>query len=106
MVFCTLEVCCSEQIATALHWLCFVEVASWLKNLRLHKYGSLFAQLSYEEMLGLNEEYLDSKVLYCSIENIAENIHTHNTIAEYIHTFPMYGHWKFQGGGGLKGQNF
>lgn len=44
-------------------WLfCFLEVGSWLKNLRLHKYGSLFSQLSYEEMLGLNEEYLESKV--------------------------------------------
>ena len=38
------------------------DVGSWLKNLRLHKYGSLFSQLSYEEMLGLNEEYLESKV--------------------------------------------
>ncbi|CAH3040691.1 unnamed protein product [Porites lobata] len=37
------------------------DVGSWLKNLRLHKYGSLFSQLSYEEMLGLNEEYLESK---------------------------------------------
>ena len=40
----------------------FVDVGSWLKNLRLHKYGSLFSQLSYEEMLGLNEDYLESKV--------------------------------------------
>ena len=38
------------------------DVGSWLKNLRLHKYGSLFSQLSYEEMLSLNEEYLESKV--------------------------------------------
>ncbi|XP_068681793.1 protein Smaug homolog 2-like isoform X1 [Montipora foliosa] len=37
------------------------DVGSWLKNLRLHKYGSLFSQLSYEEMLGLSEEYLDNK---------------------------------------------
>ncbi|XP_078351384.1 LOW QUALITY PROTEIN: protein Smaug homolog 1-like [Oculina patagonica] len=37
------------------------DVGSWLKNLRLHKYGSLFSQLSYEEMLGLNEDYLESK---------------------------------------------
>jgi len=37
-------------------------VGSWLKNLRLHKYGSLFSQLSYEEMLKLNEDYLENKV--------------------------------------------
>ena len=43
-------------------WFQIEDVGSWLKNLRLHKYGSLFSQLSYEEMLGLNEEYLESKV--------------------------------------------
>lgn len=37
-------------------------MGSWLKNLRLHKYGSLFSQLSYEEMLKLNEDYLENKV--------------------------------------------
>ncbi|KAJ7380000.1 Protein Smaug 2 [Desmophyllum pertusum] len=37
------------------------DVGSWLKNLRLHKYGSLFSQLSYEEMLGLDEDYLEDK---------------------------------------------
>jgi hypothetical protein len=39
----------------------FLDVAAWLKSLRLHKYGSLFSQLSYEEMLELDENYLESK---------------------------------------------
>ncbi|XP_032221815.2 protein Smaug homolog 1 [Nematostella vectensis] len=37
------------------------DVPMWLKSLRLHKYGSLFSQLSYEEMLNLSDEYLESK---------------------------------------------
>ncbi|XP_028513844.1 protein Smaug homolog 1 [Exaiptasia diaphana] len=37
------------------------DVPAWLKSLRLHKYGSLFAQLSYEEMLDLDDKHLDSK---------------------------------------------
>lgn len=54
-------VACSK-LCYRFHRFYFVDVGSWLKNLRLHKYGSLFSQLSYEEMLGLNEEYLESKV--------------------------------------------
>ncbi|KAK3748745.1 hypothetical protein QZH41_015688 [Actinostola sp. cb2023] len=37
------------------------DVPGWLKSLRLHKYGSLFAQLSYEDMLELEDGYLESK---------------------------------------------
>ena len=36
----------------------FVDVPSWLKTLRLHKYSYLFTNLSYEEMLELSEERL------------------------------------------------
>lgn len=53
---------------------CFVDVGSWLKNLRLHKYGSLFSQLSYEEMLGLNEEYLESKVCRHQVTTVSPYI--------------------------------
>jgi len=35
------------------------DVPSWLKSLRLHKYAYLFAYLSFEEMLDLNEEKLE-----------------------------------------------
>lgn len=35
-----------------------LDVPAWLKSLRLHKYLSLFAQLTYDEMLNLNEEWL------------------------------------------------
>lgn len=34
------------------------EVPGWLKRLRLHKYNSVFQQLSYDEMMELNEEKL------------------------------------------------
>lgn len=34
-------------------------VAQWLKNLRLHKYVWLFNNVSYEEMMAMDEEYLE-----------------------------------------------
>jgi len=37
------------------------EVPSWLKSLRLHKYCSLFAKLTYEEMFELTEEKLEAE---------------------------------------------
>ena len=38
------------------------EVPVWLKSLRLHKYQHLFAELGYEEMLTMQEAYLEQKV--------------------------------------------
>lgn len=35
-------------------------VNSWLKSLRLHKYQWLFASMTYEQMLNVNEGYLES----------------------------------------------
>uniref|UniRef100_A0A182KF29 Protein Smaug n=1 Tax=Anopheles christyi TaxID=43041 RepID=A0A182KF29_9DIPT len=35
-------------------------IAHWLKSLRLHKYVWLFSNLTYEKMLGITEEYLQS----------------------------------------------
>jgi hypothetical protein len=35
------------------------DVPSWLKSLRLHKYAFLFAHLTFDEMLSLNEEKLE-----------------------------------------------
>lgn len=32
---------------------------AWLKSLRLHKYWRLFSQLTYEQMLSLNEDNFD-----------------------------------------------
>lgn len=37
------------------------DVPSWLKSLRLHKYAYLFAPLTYEEMLSLSEEQLETQ---------------------------------------------
>lgn len=37
------------------------DVPSWLKSLRLHKYAHLFSQLTYEQMLSLNEEQLENQ---------------------------------------------
>ncbi|XP_071786215.1 protein Smaug homolog 1-like [Asterias amurensis] len=36
------------------------DVPSWLKSLRLHKYSGLFQQMSYDEMMLLNEYQLES----------------------------------------------
>lgn len=38
------------------------DVPLWLKTLRLHKYAYIFQQLTYEEMMNLTEEWLESQV--------------------------------------------
>lgn len=38
------------------------DVPAWLKSLRLHKYASLFSQMTYEEMMILTEKHLESQV--------------------------------------------
>lgn len=40
----------------------FADVPTWLKSLRLHKYASLFSQMTYEEMMILTEQHLESQV--------------------------------------------
>ena len=40
---------------------CFLDVPMWLKSLRLHKYAHIFHDLTYERMLALNDEYLETK---------------------------------------------
>ncbi|XP_028920609.1 protein Smaug homolog 2 isoform X1 [Ornithorhynchus anatinus] len=37
------------------------DVPSWLKSLRLHKYAALFSQMSYEDMMTLTEQHLESQ---------------------------------------------
>jgi len=37
------------------------KVPSWLKSLRLHKYAWLFSSLTYEEMMTLTEDALESR---------------------------------------------
>ncbi|XP_077467820.1 protein Smaug homolog 2 [Stigmatopora argus] len=37
------------------------DVPTWLKSLRLHKYASLFSQMTYEEMMILTEHHLESQ---------------------------------------------
>ncbi|XP_039623958.1 protein Smaug homolog 2 isoform X1 [Polypterus senegalus] len=38
------------------------DVPTWLKSLRLHKYAALFSQMTYEEMMTLTEQHLESQV--------------------------------------------
>lgn len=60
------------------------DVPAWLKSLRLHKYVSLFAQLSYEEMLTLTDEKLAVQgvtkgarhKIILSIRKLKERYHT------------------------------
>ncbi|KAI1893308.1 hypothetical protein AGOR_G00122360 [Albula goreensis] len=37
------------------------DVPTWLKSLRLHKYAALFSQMTYEEMMILTEQHLESQ---------------------------------------------
>uniref|UniRef100_A0A3Q1JM36 SAM domain-containing protein n=1 Tax=Anabas testudineus TaxID=64144 RepID=A0A3Q1JM36_ANATE len=37
------------------------DVPAWLKSLRLHKYASLFSQMTYEEMMILTEQHLETQ---------------------------------------------
>uniref|UniRef100_A0A1A8HY69 Sterile alpha motif domain containing 4B n=1 Tax=Nothobranchius kuhntae TaxID=321403 RepID=A0A1A8HY69_NOTKU len=37
------------------------DVPAWLKSLRLHKYASLFSQMTYDEMMILTEQHLESQ---------------------------------------------
>ena len=39
-----------------------VDVPAWLKSLRLHKYAALFSTMTYDEMMSLTEEQLESQV--------------------------------------------
>ena len=53
------------------------DVPLWLKSLRLHKYANLFQQLNYDEMLNMNEDWLQQQVilfvlmLYIPVNNIS-----------------------------------
>ncbi|KAG7267422.1 LOW QUALITY PROTEIN: hypothetical protein CRUP_012523 [Coryphaenoides rupestris] len=38
------------------------DVPAWLKSLRLHKYAALFSTMTYDEMMSLTEQQLESKV--------------------------------------------
>lgn len=46
---------------------CFSDVPTWLKSLRLHKYAALFSTMTYDEMMSLTEEQLEAQV--CSLES-------------------------------------
>ncbi|KAL7677309.1 hypothetical protein ACOME3_003545 [Neoechinorhynchus agilis] len=51
------------------------DVPKWLKFLRLHKYNALFASMSYEEMLNLDESYLEQRgVTKGARDKIIQNI--------------------------------
>ena len=45
-----------------------LDVPTWLKSLRLHKYAQLFAPLAYEDMLDITDEYLEKNVSLLSLE--------------------------------------
>ncbi|KAM6932493.1 protein Smaug homolog 2 isoform 3-T3 [Lycodopsis pacificus] len=48
------------------------DVPAWLKSLRLHKYASLFSQMTYEEMMILTEHHLESQVLKTPYNNVTK----------------------------------
>lgn len=54
-------------------------IAHWLKTLRLHKYIWLFSNISYDQMMAINEDYLQRLGMYvylislCRNENVKNN---------------------------------
>uniref|UniRef100_A0A8C8FSF6 Protein Smaug homolog 1 n=1 Tax=Oncorhynchus tshawytscha TaxID=74940 RepID=A0A8C8FSF6_ONCTS len=40
---------------------CMRDVPAWLKSLRLHKYAALFSTMTYDEMMSLTEQQLESQ---------------------------------------------
>ncbi|XP_014665216.1 PREDICTED: protein Smaug homolog 1-like [Priapulus caudatus] len=56
------------------------DVPLWLKSLRLHKYSHLFSKMTYEEMMGLSEKWLETQLvtkgarhkIYLSIQKLKE----------------------------------
>ncbi|XP_052431330.1 protein Smaug homolog 2 isoform X1 [Carassius gibelio] len=49
------------------------DVPAWLKSLRLHKYASLFSQMTYEEMMILTEKHLESQSCgVCLFQNVTK----------------------------------
>jgi len=66
----------------------------WLKSLRLHKYLPIFLDITYEEMLGLTDDYLEQKVvtkgarnkIILSIQKIKERKNTLLVLEKVIET--------------------
>ncbi|CAL8351533.1 unnamed protein product [Merluccius merluccius] len=57
-----------EEASSSLHCASFRpegsgmrDVPAWLKSLRLHKYAALFSTMTYDEMMSLTEQQLESK---------------------------------------------
>ncbi|XP_070497457.1 protein Smaug [Chironomus tepperi] len=48
------------QMNNNLHQVGMGNIAVWLKSLRLHKYLWLFTNMTYEQMMDMNEEYLEN----------------------------------------------
>ena len=64
------------------HLNCSVDVPTWLKSLRLHKYASLFSTMTYDEMMSLTEEQLEAQVA----------VRTHTCISVFVRLFiDVYG---------------
>ncbi|XP_032589945.1 protein Smaug isoform X2 [Drosophila grimshawi] len=72
-------------------------IGLWLKSLRLHKYIELFKNMTYEEMLQISEEFLQSvgvtkgashKLALC-IEKLKERSHILGKVEQELHTGQM-----------------
>ncbi|ALC43729.1 smg [Drosophila busckii] len=72
-------------------------IGLWLKSLRLHKYIELFKNMTYEEMLQISEEFLQSvgvtkgashKLALC-IEKLKERPHLLAKLEQELHTGQM-----------------
>ena len=79
----------------------FSDVPIWLKTLRLHKYTTMFQDLTYDEMMNLNERQLEirkvtkgaRKKILQSLEKLRERVATLKRKAwiEYVLTLENCG---------------
>lgn len=75
-------------------------VAPWLKSLRLHKYIWLFSNITYDQMMAMDEEYLEKlgvttgarHKLLLSIRRVCSRVIEVLSVAKDIHTKPVDTH--------------
>ena len=58
----------------------------WLKSLRLHKYQDLFQSMTYQEMMGITEEFLEQKVRMYKLQN-NRHMHADTYVHAYVHMY-------------------
>jgi len=75
--------------------LLYIDVSQWLKHLRLHKYTDYFTNMSYDEILALDDDKLvESNITLGARKKILSNIeklrNRPRRIKELVNVFKMF----------------